>query len=134
MNKNKQRLAVGLVLLISCITTLHGQNLRFMRNSPIGWMSDQDQAILKQTIDAVLVAPTGTKTDWLNSATGSRGRVQVLDEHEDFGTTCRHIRMSNQVRGRTGGGVFRLCLAEDGSWRFAANASNAPRYNATDVF
>ncbi len=134
MNNNKPPLLTILALMAACITPATAQNLNFLRNSPIGWMDEQDQAILRQTIDAVLVAPDGTKTDWLNPATGSEGRVQVIDELEDFGTTCRHIRMRNEARGRVDGGVYRLCLATDGRWKFAPNASNAPKYDETGAF
>ena len=134
MNKNIKRLLISLVLLTGCITAANAQNLNFLRNSPIGWMDQQDQAILRQTIDAMLVAPDGAKTDWLNTSTGSRGGVQVIDEVQDFGTTCRHIRMRNEAGGRVGGGVYRLCLATDGSWKFAPNASDAPEYDAAEPF
>lgn len=134
MSKNTQRLMVCLAALAGCMTTVDAQNLRFLGKSPLAWMDKQDQAILRQTIDAVLVAPDGTTTDWLNTATGSRGRVQVIDELPDFGTTCRHIRMRNEAGGRVDGGVYRLCLATDGKWKFAPNASNAPKYDATDAF
>lgn len=134
MSKNIQRLLMGLALLAASVTASNAQNLNFLRNSPIGWMDKQDQAILRQTIDAMLLAPDGTTTDWLNTATGSHGRVQVIDEGKDFGTTCRHIRMRNEARGRIDGGVYRLCLATDGKWKFAPNASNAPEYNATAAF
>ena len=85
-------------------------------------------------VGAVLVAPDGTKTDWLNTATGNRGKVQVIDKHQDFGTTCRHIRMRNEAAGRVNSDVYRLCLATDGNWKFAPNASDAPKYDATDTF
>jgi surface antigen len=134
MSKNIQRLLVCLTVLVGCMTTASAQNLNFLGKSPLAGMDKQDQAILRQTIDAVLLAPDGTTTDWLNTVTGSRGRVQVIDELQDFGTTCRHIRMRNEARGRVDGGVYRLCLAKDGKWKFAPNASNAPKYDATDAF
>ena len=134
MSKNTCRLLIGLALLASYVTAANAQNLIFLRNSPIRCMDEQDQAILRATIEAVLVAPDGTKTDWLNTATGNRGKVQVIDKHQDFGTTCRHIRMRNEAAGRVNSDVYRLCLATDGNWKFAPNASDAPKYDATDTF
>jgi len=134
MSKNIQRRLVCLAVLASCMTAVNAQNLNFLGKSPLAWLDEQDQAILRETIDAVLLAPDGTTTDWLNTATGNRGRVQVIDELQDFGTTCRHIRMRNEARGRVDGGVYRLCLATDGKWKFAPNAGNAPKYDATDAF
>ena len=110
-------LAAAVLMLGSVVAT--AQNTTFLRESPIAWLDDNDEAILRATIDAVLAAPDGTTTDWLNPETGSKGRIQVLDTHEDFGTTCRRLRMRNEARGRKGGGNFRLCLSEDGQWRFA---------------
>jgi surface antigen len=126
MNKNRICLALISTLLLTSITTARAQNALFLRDSPIAFMDDQDEAILRATIDAVLAAPDGTTTDWMNPATGSHGRVQVLDTGEDFDTTCRHIRMRNEADTRKAGGTYRLCLAKDGRWKFAPNAENPP--------
>jgi surface antigen len=115
---NAGRIA-GALLLTLATTGLSAQNLNFLRESPIGWLDDQDRAILRATIDAVMAAPDGTTTDWLNPETGSTGRLQVLDTHEDFGTTCRRLRMRNEAKGRKAGATYRLCLSADGQWRFA---------------
>mgnify|MGYP001819680661 CR=1 FL=1 len=111
------RLTALVLLLVT--TTAVAQNLLFLRESPIAWMNDADEAILRATIDAVLAAPDGTTTDWLNPETGSNGRVQVTDTHEDFGTTCRRLRMRTDASGRKSGGNYRLCLSTDGQWKFA---------------
>ena len=132
MNKNKICLALISTILLAGATTATAQNTLFLRDSPIAFMDDQDEAILRATIDAVLAAPDGTATDWMNPATGSKGRVQVLDTGEDFGTTCRHIRMRNEASNRKSGGTFRLCLAKDGSWKFAPNAENPPGGTAAE--
>ena len=126
MNKNTYSLALIATLLLTGITAANAQNTLFLRDSPIAFMDDQDEAILRETIDAVLAAPDGTTTDWMNPATGSKGRVQVLDTGEDFDTTCRHIRMRNEASNRKSGGTFRLCLAKDGIWKFAPNAESPP--------
>jgi len=132
MNKNKICLALISALLITGTTTATAQNTLFLRDSPIAFMDDQDEAILRETIDAMLAAPDGTATDWMNPATGSKGRVQVLDTGEDFDTTCRHIRILNETATRRGGGTYRLCLAKDGIWKFAPNAANPPGGAATE--
>jgi len=126
MNRNTPSLALIATLLLTGITAATAQNTLFLRDSPIAFMDDQDEAILRATIDAVMAAPDGTTTDWLNPATGSKGRVQVLDTGEDFDTTCRHIHLRNEASNRKSGGTFRLCLAKDGSWKFAPNAEKPP--------
>jgi len=110
----------------------YAQNTLFLRKSPIAHMSESDQAILHQTILAIVEAPDGTITDWLNPETGSKGRLQVLDTHQDYGTTCRRIRGRNEVDGRSGGGDYRLCLSEDGNWRFAPISDSAPAEPESD--
>ena len=135
----KSTSGIGLIALVLLLGTLtaSAQNVLFLRESPIAWMDDTDEAILRETIEAVLAAPDGTATDWLNPETGSKGRVQVIDTGQDFGTTCRRIRMRNEASGRKGGGNYRLCLSKDGQWKFApysdppkstadAEADNAP--------
>ncbi len=120
-NKNNPARMVTIFCLIAAATVAGAQNLNFLRESPIAWLDDDDEAILRATIDAVLEAPDGTSTEWQNPATGANGRVKVLDTHEDFGTTCRRLQMRNEASGRRGGGTYRLCLSEDGRWRFAPN-------------
>ena len=122
----------NLMLLVTAFITAFvsipagAQNLSFLRESPIAWLDDNDEAILRATIDAVLEAPDGTTTDWQNPETGANGRVQVLDTEEAYGTTCRRIKMRNEAKGRKGGGTYRLCLADDGRWKFAPNDDPAP--------
>lgn len=102
------------------------QNTMFMRDSPIAHMDEQDRQILRQTIDELLKSPDGAVMDWSNPKTGSNGRVKVLDTHDDQGSVCRNVRARNEARGRKADGTYRLCKAEDGSWKFAAplNASD----------
>ena len=71
MNRNTPSLALIATLLLTGITAANAQNTLFLRDSPIAFMDDQDEAILRATIDAVMAAPDGTTTDWLNPATGS---------------------------------------------------------------
>jgi surface antigen len=113
---------VVLTSLLVAVSAAMAQNLTFLRESPIAWLDDTDRAILSETIDAVLASPDGTTTDWLNPETGSKGRIQVLDTHAAFGTTCRNLKMLNEAKGRKNGGVYNLCLSQDGIWRFAPNS------------
>ena len=108
------------------------QNTMFMRDSPIAHLDEQDRQILRNTINKLLESPDGTVTDWSNPDTGSSGRVKVLDTHEDFNTVCRSIRARNEARGRKADGVYRLCKAEDGSWKFAAPLSTSDKDSNTE--
>ena len=131
MLNSKISLMLGALTLTLVSVSLSAQNLNFLRESPIGWLDEQDRAILTATIDAVMEAPDGTTTDWLNPETDSKGRLQVTDTHEDFGTTCRRLRMRNEAKGRKAGGTYRLCLAPDGQWRFAPS-DEAPKVAPAD--
>jgi surface antigen len=126
MLNSKISLMLGALTLTLVSVSLSAQNLNFLRESPIGWLDDQDRAILRATIDAVMAAPDGTTTDWLNPETGSRGRLQVLDTFEDFGTTCRKLKMLNEAKSRKAGAIYQLCLSSDGQWRFAPS-DEAPK-------
>ena len=119
MRKSTSRIGIIALVLLLGTSAASAQNVMFLRESPVAWMDDTDEAILRETIEAVLASPNGTVTDWLNPKTGSKGRVQVTDTEEDFGTTCRRIRMRNEASGRKSGGNYRLCLSKDGQWRFA---------------
>ena len=119
---NKKLILLGTAAIMAFGTdSLGAQNLNFLRESPIAWLDDNDEAILRATIDSVLEAPDGTATDWQNPATGAKGRVQVLDTHEAYDTSCRRIKMRNEAKGRKSGGTYRLCRSDDGRWRFAPN-------------
>jgi surface antigen len=109
------------------------QNTMFLRDSPIAHMNEQDRQILRQTIDELLKSPDGAVTDWSNPETGSHGRVKVLDTHDDQGSVCRNVRARNEARGRKADGIYRLCKAEDGSWKFAAPLSASDRGSNTET-
>ena len=98
------------------------QNIMFMRDSPIAHLNSDDRTILRETIDKALQSPDGTVIEWSNPESGSKGRVKVLDTHQDptLNTMCRNVRARNEARGRRADGIYRLCRSEDGKWRFAA--------------
>lgn len=99
-----------------------GQNTWFLRSLPVGWLTDEDQQILWSTLMQALDDESdGASVDWSNPNTGNGGTLTVLDTHPDYDTTCRSVRMENYTREREGRGNTRLCLADDGNWRFAPN-------------
>ena len=133
MNKSEIANALLALLLICAVLPAAAQNMSFLRKSPIAWMDAKDQAILRAALDDALAAPDGTTRDWKNPETGSFGRIQALDTHEDMGTTCRNIRMRSEAGGRKGAGNYRLCLADDDTWRFAPNQSATDNQPATEA-
>ena len=120
-----KRLTIVFTLAVLCVSSVMAQNTMFLRKSPIAHLNDTDRKILRETIDALLVSPDGTVSNWENPETGSGGRVKVLDTEEINGLTCRNIRARNQARGRQADGIYRLCKGSDGNWKFAASDKSA---------
>ena len=96
------------------------QNIEFLHRGPIAYMNDIDKEILSKTLQTALdESADGESLRWSNPDSGSKGTIEVLDTHEDYGTTCRTVRTHSKASGREGGGVYRLCRADDDSWQFA---------------
>lgn len=113
------RIATGILLLAAAQAAI-AQNINFLHRGPVAYLDETDKQILSDTFNAALAeAEDGETLAWSNPDSGNNGTVQVLDTHEDYGTTCRTVRSRMQASGREGGGVYRLCLAEDGTWQFA---------------
>jgi surface antigen len=120
------------LVLVMLSTGAIAQNTMFLRDSPIAHLNEQDRQILRQTLNELIESPDGTVMDWSNPDTDSKGRVKVLDTHEDLGTVCRSLRARNEARGRKADGTYRLCKAEDGSWKFAAPLSASDKASNTE--
>lgn len=108
------------------------QNLSFLRESPFGWMDEADQQILTAAVDELLEEPDDTVKDWANPDSTALGRLKVFGTHEDYGTTCRNIKMRIESKGRKDGGVVRLCKAEDGVWKFAPTRESLQERDVPD--
>jgi len=115
----KHRLIIlTITALLSSAAT--AQNIGFLSKGPIAYLNDDDKAILSETLNQALEnAADGDSVTWENPKTGHNGRIEILDTHEDYDTTCRTLRTHTSAAGREGGGVYRLCLADDKSWQFA---------------
>ncbi len=112
------------ILLTLCAATAASpalaQNIGFLHKGPIAYLDEVDKQILREVLNAVLDdGQDGETVEWSNPDTGHTGSIEVLDTHEDYGTTCRTIRTRMQAGGRDGGGAYRLCRADDDTWRFA---------------
>ena len=114
-------------LAVICLTLMgllsvsaQAQNIGFLTRGPVAQLSDDDKALLSETLRQALNEAEDNETvTWGDPDSGPHGQIEVFDTHEDFGTTCRSIRTRTTAAGRSGGGVYRLCLADDDSWRFA---------------
>ena len=97
-----------------------GQNIGCLTKGPITYLTDVDRALLKTTlIDALDNKADGETIEWSSPDSDSHGTIQMRDTHEDYGTTCRSIKTETKASDLSGGGIYRLCKSDDGSWRFA---------------
>jgi surface antigen len=114
------RILVGALLLAASMHSSFAQNINFLHRGPVAYLDEVDKQILSDTLNAALAdASDGESLAWSNPDSGNHGTIEVIDTHEDYGTTCRTVRTHMQASGREGGGVYRLCLAEDDTWQFA---------------
>jgi len=114
-----------LTLMTLLSVTAAAQNIGFLSKGPIAYLNDEEKAQLSETLNQALEdGADGETVTWENPDTGNNGRIEILDTHEDYGTTCRTIRTHTMASGREGGGIYRLCLADDDSWRFAPRRRN----------
>lgn len=104
------------------------QNLGFLERSPVAYLTPEDKEILADAFHELLSEHAdGETVEWRNERTGHFGSLTVLDTHDDLGTTCRTVRARTTAGGIEGGGRYRLCLAEDGSWVFAPLRRRPPK-------
>jgi len=115
--KTKSLVAVCLLLVTSSVLAT---NTWFAREGAVAHMTPEDVEILTSTIDNALNnSPDGTVVEWSNPETAASGKVSVGKTHQDYGTTCRLMRMQNNSKGISRSGNYRLCKDQEGAWRFA---------------
>ena len=110
----------GLAITTLLTSTATAQNIGFLSKGPVAYLDDDEKAMLSATLKHALENNSdGESTEWDNAKSGHNGRIEIIDTHEDYGTTCRTIRAHTSAGGKEGGGVYRLCRADDNTWRFA---------------
>ena len=92
----------------------------FARESAVAHMTKEDTTILTNTMDDLLNnQPDGSTSSWKNPASSASGRLAVGKTHQNYGTTCRMIKMENTAKSITRTGTYQLCKDTEGAWRFA---------------
>jgi len=115
----------GLAIAALLTSTATAQNIGFLNKGPLAYLNDTEKTLLTEALKQALDnSADGENVKWENPATGHKGRIEVIDTHQDYGTTCRTLLIHTYASGREGGGVYRLCQADDDSWRFAPRRSN----------
>ena len=117
--RNPMRVTL-IVLLALTSHAVAAANIGFLTRGPVAYLSQAEFEMLNAAVDKALEdAEEGEAIEWSNPDSGHNGTVTLLDIHEDFDTVCRTLRVYTEAAGRRGGGDFRLCLADDDTWRFA---------------
>ncbi len=118
----------GLTIAILLTSAASAQNIGFLSKGPIAYLDEDEKAMLSEALNQALEnSADGETVTWENPKSGNHGKIEMLDTHEDYGTTCHTVRTYTHASGREGGGVYRLCLADDNTWRFAPRRrSNQP--------
>ncbi len=119
--------SIAALILLNVVAAAQAQNIGFLTRGPVAYLSAEEQDMVREAFARALNDTADNETvEWENPESGHSGRIEVLDTHEDYGTTCRTVRTWTTAGGREGGGIYRLCKADDGSWRFApARRSNS---------
>jgi surface antigen len=116
----KSIILIGGLVVAMTASVVHAQNTNFLSKGPIAYMSKADDEIWRAAFDQALdETADGETVEWSNPDTGHGGTITVVDTHEDYGTTCRTLRLFTEAAGRSGGANYRLCKAADDSWQFA---------------
>lgn len=93
------------------------QNIGFLKDAPVSFMTREDQALLSRNyVQALDELPDGHTNTWTNPATGHSGTATPLKTMKQGGTTCRLIEITNRAGGQTGRSEWTFCRTKDG-WR-----------------
>ena len=89
-------------------------NLRFLEFSPTALFNDEDWALMREAArDALENSEDGTARIWRNPETGHDGRIVPVETYQDFGTTCRRLKITNNAEDRTSTGLVSMCKDTD---------------------
>ena len=112
----KAAILAGLLLA----ATAGAQNLSFLNKMPVSRLSEDDKKLFMAALQEALASDDEhAERSWSNPDTGSKGTLKVLRVESDYGTTCKVVRVENEVKGVKGNANTRLCRAPEGDWRLA---------------
>ena len=113
---NKLRWVVCLSLLLTG-SAVYSQAMYFLADGPR--LTAADNELFKAAAGQALNDTANDESvKWSNPDTGARGVITPLDTViDDVYGVCRHVRVSNEARGKRRSGVYRACKATNGTWR-----------------
>lgn len=116
MKNTLTRPAAGLLASLLAWPVM-GQNLYFLKDTPLAKFQGEDASIFQGTLQETLdQAADGETRRWSNPATGSAGTVTpelTLNQNQ---TLCRRAKIANTAGGISREGIYLFCKGTDGSW------------------
>jgi surface antigen len=114
---NKKTLSVLILLLLFSSGAL-GVNLKALEYSPVRYFTDEDWVLARSTArEALTEGENGKSYRWDNERSGSYGSLSPISDEMVDGRRCRDLVIRNFAGGVNGGGTYRFCQMEDGSWK-----------------
>lgn len=107
------------IWLSASFDAAQASNLRFLEFSSTALFDDDDWNHLPEAArDALENNDDGAERVWENPETGNNGRIVPVRTYEDFGTTCRRLRITNNAEDRTATSMVNLCRdVEEDKWK-----------------
>lgn len=88
-----------------------------LKNTPAERFDEEDlRLFLDNSRKALNDAPVNQTHSWENPKTRARGDITVLRTFESQGRPCKEVRVRNEVPGRKGDNMMRLCKVDE-KWR-----------------
>jgi surface antigen len=114
------RLSV-LVLVFASIAvplTVHASNMRFLEFSPSAFFTEKDWELLRTAArDLLDNHKDGESMSWKNEESGYNGKLTVLNTYEDFGTTCRRLKVFSDAIEVSATRLVNMCKNKEGVWK-----------------
>ncbi|MDY6943978.1 MAG: RT0821/Lpp0805 family surface protein [Pseudomonadota bacterium] len=107
-----------------------GIPLNFLRDAPVAQFTEEDFALLQQTLqDALKEGEDGEVYSWQNPTTGAEGDIIPLSTYEEQGHRCRRVQLINRARKGHGMSIQVFCRDDTGTWKWAATTrpSKSPK-------
>jgi len=103
-----------------CLATMtaSASNLGFLKDSPLAYFAQNDNAMMLDNARKVLDATAPhAKSAWSNPKTGSSGEAEVLSQFTtEDGTLCKRLRLVNRAGGLEGSATHTVCHDKQRGW------------------
>ncbi|MEW8524751.1 MAG: RT0821/Lpp0805 family surface protein [Candidatus Thiodiazotropha endolucinida] len=106
------------VALIFAVSSSHGFDLHFLKNSPARYFTKQDWDIAKTaTRDILENSELGDSVMWDNPDSGNSGKLTILKAGKSSGKLCKKLEITNRAKGQEGTSNSIFCKQPDGKWK-----------------